>query len=146
MPDGMCLRTTQLLVLLVACPPGPDPLTNCSSKCSSFRLSKSIRSFFPAARMRGKPTDTGDKRSRPGNLGSRVNVCPAITISRDSTYDGISSSYGRDFETIMKYIIFQMFRKPVKYRHIIWVLVTCTCIPRTHYVIFHGRSSDILLS
>lgn len=34
-PVGLCRSTTQLLVVLVACPPGPDPLTNCSSRSSS---------------------------------------------------------------------------------------------------------------
>lgn len=53
MPVGMCLSTTQLLVLLVACPPGPDPLTNCSSRSSSFNTGRSMRSFLPAAKTNG---------------------------------------------------------------------------------------------
>lgn len=58
-PLGMCLSTTQLLVLLVACPPGPDPLTNCSSSSSSFRAGKSARLFLPAAKTQGTPGGSG---------------------------------------------------------------------------------------
>lgn len=58
-PVGMCLSTTQLLVLLVACPPGPDPLTNCSSSSSSFRTGRSIRSFLPAAKTSVSPAGSG---------------------------------------------------------------------------------------
>ena len=54
-PVGMCLSTTQLLVLFVACPPGPDPRTNCSSRSSSFRTGRSMRSFFPAAKTHAGP-------------------------------------------------------------------------------------------
>lgn len=66
-PVGMCLRTTQLLVLLVAWPPGPDPRTNCSSSSSSFRTGRSVRSFLPAARTRVSPDGVGlNNGERPG--------------------------------------------------------------------------------
>lgn len=58
-PVGTCLSTTQLLVLLVACPPGPDPLTNCSSSSSSLRTGRSIRSFLPATRTNVSPAGGG---------------------------------------------------------------------------------------
>lgn len=54
-PVGMCLSTTQLLVLLVACPPGPDPRTNCSSRSSSCKTGRSIWYFLPAAKTNGHP-------------------------------------------------------------------------------------------
>lgn len=54
-PVGMCLSTTQLLVLLVACPPGPDPRTNCSSRSSSWSIGRSIWYFLPAAKTHGHP-------------------------------------------------------------------------------------------
>lgn len=56
---GICLSTTQLLVLLVACPPGPDPLTNCSSSSSSFRTGRSVRSFLPALNTFVSPVGSG---------------------------------------------------------------------------------------
>lgn len=58
-PLGICLSTTQLLVLLVACPPGPDPLTNCSSRSSSFRIGRSNSPFLPAAKTHGSPGGRG---------------------------------------------------------------------------------------
>lgn len=58
-PLGMCLSTTQLLVLLVACPPGPDPLTNCSSRSFSFKTGRSISPFLLAASTKTSPGRRG---------------------------------------------------------------------------------------
>ena len=62
MPEGTCLSTTQLLVLLVAWPPGPWPFTNCSSSSCSSRESSAGRSFLPAACTR-VATVPGDRSS-----------------------------------------------------------------------------------
>lgn len=70
----MCFSTTQLLVLLVAWPPGPCPFTNCSSSSLSFRASRAGRSFLPAAWM-GVTAVPGDDsvglptRQRPRGTG-----------------------------------------------------------------------------
>lgn len=48
-PEGTCFSTTQLLVLLVAWPPGPCPFTNCSSRSLSSREKGAGWSFLPAA-------------------------------------------------------------------------------------------------
>lgn len=78
-PLGMCLSTTQLLVLLVACPPGPEPLTNCSSKSSSLRLGRSIRSFFPAVNTLGSPTGR-DLRRADKQMGVLLHTCITDTL------------------------------------------------------------------
>lgn len=52
-PDGTCFRTTQLLVLLVACPPGPSPLTNCSFSSASVSGTSCKELLFPAAHGEG---------------------------------------------------------------------------------------------
>ncbi len=62
-PVGTCLSTTQLLVLLVACPPGPDPRTNCSSRSFSWTTGRSIWCFLPAAKIHGHPVTRHGRRS-----------------------------------------------------------------------------------
>lgn len=77
-PLGMCLSTTQLLVLLVACPPGPDPLTNCSSRSSSFKTGRSINPFLLAAKRHGSPDGCGLSSRR--TLEEPVNAPRLVTL------------------------------------------------------------------
>lgn len=53
-PDGICFRTTQLFVLFVAWPPGPSPLTNCSSNSASLSSRRFKEFFFLAAWSKGR--------------------------------------------------------------------------------------------
>lgn len=88
----MCLSTTQLLVLLVACPPGPDPLTNCSSSSSSFRAGRSIRSFLPAVQTSSSPDELGVSRGEP--LGE-----PLHNSRLDTLYMQLLSGRRRDMSS-----------------------------------------------
>lgn len=74
----MCLSTTQLLVLLVACPPGPDPLTNCSSRSSSFKSGRSISRFLLATKTHGSPDGRG--LSTWKTLDEPVNATRPVTL------------------------------------------------------------------
>lgn len=49
----MCFRTTQLFVLFVAWPPGPSPLTNCSSNSASLSSRRFKEFLFLAAWSKG---------------------------------------------------------------------------------------------
>lgn len=88
-PLGMCLSTTQLLVLLVACPPGPDPLTNCSSSSSSLRTGRAVSSFLPAANTQGSPG--GRDLSREDKQGE-----PLHTSRPDTLYARLINGKSRD--------------------------------------------------